>query len=1753
MRFSKRGMAIVLCVMMCVQLLPQHIFAEESSGIVSESFIEDSGTYEEELPEDSGEDSVTEGFIEEESLEDSALDEELPDESNVSEEESPEESVPTDESSEEPAIPAEESVDESSVSVEESKEESVDESSVPVEESKEESADESSVPVEESKEESVDESSAPAEESIGENSEEPSDPALDEPEATFVEKKGLRAVQLYGPAAMKAEEAEKAIASQDGLDKEEIDSIKKDLYVGNDLFVNPDDKKADDGKKGPSRGDDAGEEGFPSSGDGSTIESITARWITEDTVDNGVDGFLYVRPNGDTPFSVRLQINYALSGEHPYEPGDVTITIPANIFKTRSGKEAGTVIIPYPEDPSTKQDFNWKLVGNNYILTNTRRMSAATKGYIQIGFDQLVPHDLVDMQVSDKFDAYIEVVTHKGNTIALRSDKLTAQFDTEAKLNDTSKRVYGSPSRVPASEIPESQRVEGETEYIKVEWYVWGATSANTLYTMGYTDTIPDEYNGFIIGSTSEDGRTLTKEAAYNGYSNGQTSYYYFSTAYPASQFEPDVTYTFHNNVEMTVTERDPAAEVTNPNVQAEDPKLVTTKSASAQVNWSYTNPEWHDPTGHFMVAKNGNDGTDKSNNTHHRYYSGSYSDLHIWANRSYIDGWYGIYPSALNDMREGEDILFSYTIDSVGYVMPWMFDSTSFSVDGEVASRLSRNYNRPVTMVTEDTGVSIGRNGEKLAVFDDYVFVSLEFPREPWVYTGIPQNINPDGSWVALTAGDGTFKYTRDNDYTHFPEFTVELLRGGEWAEYATVSWTSGSAAITLADGSAVSGSSLPLPEDTENFRIRVTLQNTSADEEANLALQAALDYDIRPVIRLIDTDAMKALVEEAFENSNTPEMFIYNSVNMKAYEDNAVNEIVSIDKDGYDSLRGYTTDTMVYPYKESKQTISDVNYETRQITIHYSARIEERSVISERDTWEQAVSDGRLDAQTGGTWYDLLPKGATPVLSTIKLRTGDTLLDAYTVEDYKGSGRTLLVVKVKLTPVPERYREGDMYYYQDVPSIGFDALYGMDSLTDYGDYLHNVISYESDNDILGTVPKYSGEADNPTGDGNVSTSKAFENNKEKGYMTNLDPDRDTPSFVYAGDWTKIDIVSAARVSLSKDVMTNNDGTWSEGTYYGNPEENKRTVYEGGVYTYRLRMMPDADTIAKDLIVYDSLENFYAGDGNDTIDIDAPHWHGRLISVDVSQLTEKGCAPVVYYSTVPNLILSDGTDPQAANTTNTNLNNTNVWVKASEYPGELADVKAVAVDASRKADGNDFRLEPLESIVILINLQAPDGEDARNYIAQKGDWGDSAMAYNNAYLSGTTIDKETQEEDSAGFVRKDYTKVGLTEYRYEVIKVWDDDNDRDGVRPESITLHLYADGKDTGKTLTLPIKNENGSLSWKGSFENIPYTDPEGNKILYSVREDVPAGYTSAYKLNGNEIVTLTNKHEPELTRLDGEKKWIGDTEDARPESITVRLLGDGAFVKSLTVRPDEQGNWTYSFEDLLKYRNHGVEIVYTVEEVMNGELLSYIPSVDGNDLINTYHPYGDLVVRKFVTGTTDVSKEQYFTFTFTFSKTVEGETVPVFNEYAYEVLDEEGEVISEGTVSNNGTVQIKGGQTIHVKDVDEYVNYTVTEAEKDGFELTGSVGTDGTIKPNEMMQAEFTNEYSAKGQINLTAEKLLHNRELQRYQFRFEVYQVTVNEDGSETETQIRTGCNISCGCCLRCDKIYTGRSWQNLHLSH
>lgn len=85
--------------------------------------------------------------------------------------------------------------------------------------------------------------------------------------------------------------------------------------------------------------------------------------------------------------------------------------------------------------------------------------------------------------------------------------------------------------------------------------------------------------------------------------------------------------------------------------------------------------------------------------------------------------------------------------------------------------------------------------------------------------------------------------------------------------------------------------------------------------------------------------------------------------------------------------------------------------------------------------------------------------------------------------------------------------------------------------------------------------------------------------------------------------------------------------------------------------------------------------------------------------------------------------------------------------------------------------------------------------------------------------------------------------------------KTWNDENDRYGKRPESITIFLLANGtKVDEKTVTA----ENG---WKWSFENKPKYE-DGVEIAYAVAEETVAGYSASvagYDVTNNLMLVET------------------------------------------------------------------------------------------------------------------------------------------------------------------------------------------------------------------------------------------------------------------------------------------------------
>ena len=82
------------------------------------------------------------------------------------------------------------------------------------------------------------------------------------------------------------------------------------------------------------------------------------------------------------------------------------------------------------------------------------------------------------------------------------------------------------------------------------------------------------------------------------------------------------------------------------------------------------------------------------------------------------------------------------------------------------------------------------------------------------------------------------------------------------------------------------------------------------------------------------------------------------------------------------------------------------------------------------------------------------------------------------------------------------------------------------------------------------------------------------------------------------------------------------------------------------------------------------------------------------------------------------------------------------------------------------------------------------------------------------------------------------------------------------GPKAGPVTIHLFANGTDTGFTLTLDDSN-----NWTGSFTNVRKYDQSGTEIQYTISEDTVNGYDTT--ISGNQIIgfAITNTEKPKNT----------------------------------------------------------------------------------------------------------------------------------------------------------------------------------------------------------------------------------------------------------------------------------------------
>jgi hypothetical protein len=246
------------------------------------------------------------------------------------------------------------------------------------------------------------------------------------------------------------------------------------------------------------------------------------------------------------------------------------------------------------------------------------------------------------------------------------------------------------------------------------------------------------------------------------------------------------------------------------------------------------------------------------------------------------------------------------------------------------------------------------------------------------------------------------------------------------------------------------------------------------------------------------------------------------------------------------------------------------------------------------------------------------------------------------------------------------------------------------------------------------------------------------------------------------------------------------------------------------------------------------------------------------------------------------------------------------------------------------------------------------------------------------AYYKGQTIQYTVIENPMDGYIATVSATTGSADKGYAitvtnkhvpqfddftVVKVWDDSNNIDGMRPDSVTIHLNgSDGSSTEATLS-------NAKDWKYTFKHMPLFDANGNEITYTITEDAVTGYTYTVT-NKDRAFTITNKHTQETFSIPVTKTWEdnGNQDGVRPSAIHVTLMGSDGNVYEANLTA--VGKWKYEFKDLPRYWMEGVAIDYTLnEEAVNGYTYKIEGDADTGFIVTNEHisAVTNVVVNKY------------------------------------------------------------------------------------------------------------------------------------------------------------------------------------------
>ena len=711
------------------------------------------------------------------------------------------------------------------------------------------------------------------------------------------------------------------------------------------------------------------------------------------------------------------------------------------------------------------------------------------------------------------------------------------------------------------------------------------------------------------------------------------------------------------------------------------------TQKTSKQ-DWSWSKPVFSMPTGHFNVHKRGDRVSEEDKNNGTRYVNKAEFS------RYDLESFNGYENAAITNTEYGG---FDYYSDILGYPYPWTRDENMNPNDPNAYGRKVVKYQYTDEGLYLATEEEVGKNpySDQNKFTNDNALSSEDAYIEKVYYEYAPKD-------VEYEQDEATFVLTHEMTFTDDDTITLWVKVGNDdYKSVGTYNFRTNHAEFDNQYVSTFTNNDIVF-----NRKDIIAYRFTFANKHYFTGLYAYPSVTLKNSQKVLNYLNGKETVA------------IVNNVNGKFFTSNG-EEIVSIDTNAVD-------------YARVTQRISEI---TKKVVS--SSNNSKKKIFT--ITWKVEAGEKIISGQSGevsylpqksGTFYDLLPLGSTldPASVIVQNENGQKLSSSSytvkTVDNFNGSGRTLVRVDIK--------EEASKY------KLFLDTVHSWNAISDYGVNVYNPVAYKTGNDTI-----KDGTADNGgrfAKDGSTPEHQIIEN------LTNVDPDEPddwqsgVTKFIYAEEVYDINNLTAATSGLTKKVKAEKDKQYS---YETSTNINRP-------YSYEIRMANSGSTKSKNIVLFDSLENYVTDNGSSS------DWHGTLNSIDVSQLKSKGVNPVVYISKIENLSIDDHHD----------LSDASVWEKVTDAT-DLSTAKAIAIDASKKKDGSSFILNETESLTAYLYMTAPSSTNVEGRVP---------MAYNNIYMNATIFGGKDKEETH--LVHQDYTQIGLKiAGSFNVKKVSENDN----------------------------------------------------------------------------------------------------------------------------------------------------------------------------------------------------------------------------------------------------------------------------------------------------------------------------------------------------------------------------------------